>query len=431
MRRVLFCLVLSLSAHAATYHVAKNGSDASPGSSARPFLTIARAVRDLKAGDGVYVHAGTYREEVTIWRRKGTQAAPIAVHRFGNDTVAIDGSITLTDVAWLSLSGFEIRNSHDRALLLWNTRHVSVRWNTIHDVRRGGILASGDGRGRSSDVIIEGNTIRNTALENLPRTAREAWPQALAVVDTERAVIRGNHVYENYGEGIDAIRSSHVTIAENIVHSNYSVNVYLDNARDTIVDRNLVFNTPDARFYRFGRPAYGIAAANEKYRYQTPLRNLTITNNIVLWCRAAFTYGDYQAGGGLHGTLIAHNTFYASTEALLRIEGTTHDTTIVADNLLLATSGRAYTTRVPPGVTFRNNAWFGGDARTIAAGIGDVRADPRVVNAGGGSATDYQLTRDSPLIDQATPMGIRADYFGHARDDGKPDIGAHESVSRR
>lgn len=420
MRWVFLSFFVCSVARGATYHVAKSGSDANRGTSERPFATITRAVRDLKAGDAVYVHAGTYDEDVTIWRKKGTRAAPIKVHRFGTDAVAIDGAVVLSEVEWFSLSGFEIRNSHARGILLWNARHTVVRWNDVHDAVLGGILASG-----GADLTFEENTVRNTALENRARTMREGWPQALAVGGCDGVVIRKNHVFENYGEGIDAVRSNHVTIVENTVHSNFSVNIYLDNARDVIVDRNFVFSSGDKRFDRDGRPAHGIAAANETYPRPNPLRNLTITNNIVLWCRSGFTYGDYQSGGGLHATLIAHNTFYASTEALLQIAASKHDTTTVANNLFYTVGGRAYTTRATRGITFRNNAWFGGDENTIAVGTGDVRANPHLANAGGGRAADYQLTNESPLIGKGAGVGVRVDYFGNARD-GAPDVGAHE-----
>ncbi|HKR64026.1 MAG TPA: right-handed parallel beta-helix repeat-containing protein [Thermoanaerobaculia bacterium] len=401
MRWALLTLLVCASARGAIVHVAKSGNDANRGTSDKPFLTITRAVRDLKAGDGVLVHAGTYAETVTIWRKKGTQKAPIDIHRFANDAVIIDGGLTLNEVEWMSLSGFEVRNSRSRGIMLWHARHTSIRWMNVHDTFLGGILASD-----SSDIRIEGNTIRNTALQNRARTATQDWPQALAAGGCERVIIRDNHVFENYGEGIDAVRSNHVTIAGNTVHANYSVNIYLDNARDVVVDGNFVFSTHDTRFHRDDRPAHGIVAANERYTQPNPLRFLTITNNVVLWCRSGFAYGNYQAGGGLHATTIANNTFYASTEALMQIEDGAHDTTKIVNNLFYASGGRAYTKGIPRGIAFRANAWFGGDAKTIASGAGDVRADPRLVNAGGGRAADYDPRPDSPLV--APKIGARS-----------------------
>jgi hypothetical protein len=63
------CLgALTLAASAAEFHVAPNGSDANPGTMAKPFATVERA-RDAMRGQGggeVVVHGGTYVLQNTI-----------------------------------------------------------------------------------------------------------------------------------------------------------------------------------------------------------------------------------------------------------------------------------------------------------------------------------------------------------------------------
>jgi len=62
---VLMGVVLSAQfCEAATYYVAKNGNDSSPGTEVQPFLTISRGVSNLKAGDTLYVKNGTYAESL-------------------------------------------------------------------------------------------------------------------------------------------------------------------------------------------------------------------------------------------------------------------------------------------------------------------------------------------------------------------------------
>lgn len=63
----IFCLlymVLSISAYATEYHVAKSGNDKNPGTTEKPFLSIQAAANIAKAGDIVTVHEGIYRERV-------------------------------------------------------------------------------------------------------------------------------------------------------------------------------------------------------------------------------------------------------------------------------------------------------------------------------------------------------------------------------
>src|SRR3990172_3086259 len=49
-----------------TYYVAKNGSDLSPGTEEKPWLTIQKAADTILAGDTVYVKEGTYIEDITV-----------------------------------------------------------------------------------------------------------------------------------------------------------------------------------------------------------------------------------------------------------------------------------------------------------------------------------------------------------------------------
>ncbi|MBI4977688.1 MAG: right-handed parallel beta-helix repeat-containing protein [Spirochaetes bacterium] len=58
--------MITVSAAAAEYHVATNGSDGNNGTRDKPLLTIQKAADLMKAGDRCIVRAGTYRETVTI-----------------------------------------------------------------------------------------------------------------------------------------------------------------------------------------------------------------------------------------------------------------------------------------------------------------------------------------------------------------------------
>ena len=60
----LFFFLGSMTVHATTYYVATSGSDSYPGSQSQPFATIKRGISVLKAGDKLYIRAGTYRENI-------------------------------------------------------------------------------------------------------------------------------------------------------------------------------------------------------------------------------------------------------------------------------------------------------------------------------------------------------------------------------
>jgi parallel beta-helix repeat protein len=72
-----------------------SGSDANAGTADKPFKTIGRGVKELRPGDTLIVHGGTYREAVGI-ELVGTKDRPITVQAAPGQTVVIKGSEVVT-----------------------------------------------------------------------------------------------------------------------------------------------------------------------------------------------------------------------------------------------------------------------------------------------------------------------------------------------
>jgi parallel beta-helix repeat protein len=444
MRSLLggFLLLLSTSAHAATYYVATGGKPSNDGSIQRPLRTLGSAVAKLKAGDEVVVRGGVYRETVTIWEKTGRETAAIRVRAQQGEKVILDGTgsasngvIVVGRSAYVHVEGFEIRNGRNAGIYIYDSHHVEARENTVHDCGGHGINANSSGDvkpGTTHDIVIAGNVVYRCVLQNRAMTRKSSWMQAVSAIRANRVEISGNYVYENYGEGIDYILSDNGTIRGNRVRDNYSINLYLDNAQSTTVDANLIWCSANTGFYRGGEPPAGIAAANEKYKAQNPLNQLTISNNIVLRCHSGFSYSESEFGGGLHNTVITNNVFYNTDYASIWVRGrsSTHDTTVVANNVFYQKYNRVYASVPTAGLLFRNNSWFGGgDASTIKRGDHDLRTDPMLVNPGGADPADYKLKPGSPLIDAGSAEGaVPKDFYGTRRAGrGKGrDIGVHE-----
>jgi hypothetical protein len=87
----LAILLLSGNTWAVTYHVAQTAgaSDANPGTSLSPLVTIQAGVNKAQPGDTVLIHTGTYRESVIVGQA-GSAQAPITI------TAASDGQVTLS-----------------------------------------------------------------------------------------------------------------------------------------------------------------------------------------------------------------------------------------------------------------------------------------------------------------------------------------------
>jgi hypothetical protein len=217
------------------------------------------------------------------------------------------------------------------------------------------------------------------------------------------------------------------------LNDNYSVDIYLDQATEAVVDSNYVFNKRLTEFFRDNRPATGIQLANEDHSSTAnPLNNITISNNIVTGGWHCFHYGNYQRGGGLKNVSVVNNTCSGSDSHLIQIDQDTgHSNSRFLNNIFVQNSGKSIA-NVPAinGLTFSNNLWWGGASSPSSALVRsatDILANPSFVKAGGSAAKDYKLNQNSPAINKAQLLSLTQDFFGGLRPTtGNQDIGAHE-----
>jgi parallel beta-helix repeat protein len=426
-------VALSATADAATLYVSLSGNNANAGTLAAPFRTLNWAGAKAKAGDTVYVRGGVYNETVNIMAR-GTAAAPIIFRSYPGETAIYDGTglnttvlFSLNQTDYVTASNFEIRNASNIAVSGWMTTHTSFIDNVVHHAQRNGIYFGYDAPGSSSDATIKGNQVYNCVLENTAHAMNGGWASTLSIHHTERAVVENNKVWNNDGEAIAVILSNNVTVTRNETYDNFSQGVFLDNARNNVVDGNLIYSTGNTRYFRDGYPGMGIAIANESYDYSNPSTGNTIINNIIVNTRWGFLYGNFENGGGLKNTVIANNTFYKSSTELININQDTHANSVVQNNIFYQVGGTGVAVLQGTGVTFRNNHWYGGNPSGNTAGAGDVYGNPAFVNAGGVRAADYKLTASSMAIAKAIDLSstVRSDYFGKTRV-APFDMGAHQ-----
>lgn len=429
---VLALLSLAARASAAEWYVATTGNDASSGAITAPFRTVTKAATVARGGDVIHVRGGVYQEIVKI-SSKGTSTARIVFQSYPGEKAIIDGTgsaagtnlVQLTGAEYVDFSGFEVRNATRIGVCGWGGRGVRILNNDIHHSTRGGIYFGYSAWGSVSDVTITGNSVHDNVLENQYHTMSGGWAQAIGLQYTDRVQVTGNRIFRNDGEGIAFIQSDNGLARANEVADNFSVGIYLDNAQYTTVDANLIYSSGDSRYYRNGYPAAGIGSANESYSTSNPLTNLTITNNIIVDTRWGIYYGAYESGGGLKNSTIANNTLYKAATAMVWLEADSHAGNIIQSNIFYQSGGGVMLLGSAAGTTFRANNWYGGTPGA-ASGAGDVIADPRLVNAGGRTATDYKLTDLSPdLLSGLALAAITTDYFGTPRA-GLFDIGAHQ-----
>jgi chitodextrinase len=432
---VLFLTIFAVNASAKTIYVSLSGNDANNGAIGTPYRSINKASQVALPGDVVMVRGGVYFNTVGI-SSKGTANARITFQPYPGEKVTVDGTgtapatdlFTLYKAEYVDVVGFEVRNSTRIGINVYSCKSIRVRDNDTHHHIRNGIYIGASAMGVSSDIVIDGNQVHDTVLENENHVfVNGGWAGGLAFSKTKGGAITNNKVYRNYGEGLGTGLSTNVLVEGNEISDAYSGYIYIESSGYITVNKNFLYNTGDTRFYRNGHPGPGIGVANETWDIVLPEAgsNLTITNNIVNNTRWCFYYGSFDTGGGLKNSVIANNTFYRATDALIRISLDTHSGSLVTNNIFYQV-GNGMTQVAGAGVSYKNNLWYGGNPEPLANGAGDLYGDPQFVKAGGTTPADYKLRAISPAVHTGASTGApKTDYFGAIRTESF-DMGAHE-----
>ncbi len=121
-------------ARAATYVVdqaAPAAADGNPGTEERPFKTVQHAAAVVKAGDTVYVMAGTYSERVRV-KSSGAEGQPITFCAMPRRS-AVVGGFDL-QASYIRVEGFEITAEKPMTAVQLGGSRCEVLDNYIHDM---------------------------------------------------------------------------------------------------------------------------------------------------------------------------------------------------------------------------------------------------------------------------------------------------------
>ena len=107
----LFFLTLAASYTAAVdYYVSPSGNNAGNGSANSPWQTIQYAADLLRAGDTLYIKAGSYGEDL-VFRPSGTEENPIRVEAFDQYMVVVEGSMEFArGVSFVNVTRLTVRD---------------------------------------------------------------------------------------------------------------------------------------------------------------------------------------------------------------------------------------------------------------------------------------------------------------------------------
>lgn len=459
---VIVLSLMSLQALGREFYVATDGVDdyGRSGGLSDPYASLQFATwNGAGEGDTIYLRGGEYQWTDSQWidrSSSGTENAPLHIRPYNTESVTLDGSamsdnsLLVINSSHTIIEGLAVRNSRKSGISVWGgapgdtetgVSHVTIRNNVIHSSQEAGIFI---GHGLSDmtttqQITIEGNTVYHNCLSNEAHTSSGGWASAISSSQASHVQIRDNTVYENHGEGIGLCLTDQATVSGNEVHDNYGVNLYIDNSTNTRHEKNFVYSTGNADYYRDfhgqEQPAAGIQIANEDegYDFANPSKDNEIVNNIFVNNRSAFRYGDYQAGGGLDQILFACNTIYGASESVLHIDDVdsgTHNAARFVNNIFQRAGGEGMTEIGSPtdGLDFEHNLWHDVLPELIAQDAADLLTDPRFRQPGGLTPLDYLLLADSLAWGEGVALPeVLDDFFGTLRT-GNNYLGASATI---
>jgi parallel beta-helix repeat protein len=231
-----------------------------------------------------------------------------------------------------------------------------------------------------------------------------------------------------WGEGISCYEADHCTIEDNTVYDNWTVAMYLSDATNSLVQRNMIyFSSKPAIATRDGTNPGGIWLADEVSTVPRSVNNTIINNFIYNTDFEAFTWSSVPKSG-LNNVLIANNTIVegglltgsGGSDAIVNVASQIKNNIIFGSNSTVPSK---------TGLTFSNNNWKVTPA--AAKSTTDVTGDPQIARTGTTTPSTltsayFKISTTSPVIDHGTPLtAVKDDFFKTVRVT-TPDIGGHE-----
>jgi hypothetical protein len=389
----------------------------------------------------VYIHAGTYNEQVMFNLHSGTQVRRILFTNYPGETPVIDGAkltipngglLFLSRVNYIEIRGLRIINSNRAGIYAHSCSNIIIDNNSTRDTHSSGI-----GIWWSSYVWVENNEVVNARNAPYP----EGYEESISIANTMHFEVSYNDVSLDgvVGHlGNEAICTKDSRFGT--VHHNYAhdfepqggaiyVSAWKDLTGDIDVYSNQLRNTA------------GLAINSERGGV---VENINVFNNTVYgvgWAGIALnSTGADNGGNGLRRNVnIHHNTIYTiwgNEGAGIYIATNNIENITIRNNIVYVKkyNGQivAATPDIASKITPQYNLVYGSKfcpsdyPRCIEMGnwATNITADPMFIDL---NTPDLHLQPNSPAIDAGVDDGTRVDLDGIARPQGDGfDIGAFE-----
>jgi len=373
-----FSLIRSPQCRAASYYVAKTGSDGGTGTIGSPWLTIAYGLTRVGPGDTLFIRAGAYAESLgpngipsgSSW------SAPITVTAYPGESVTIRPSaggyiFKISSTGYLILKGLILDAANvNYALFLVNAAIAKV-----HHIR------------------LQDSEVKNSLLVGVYVGPDSSFNEFINLKVHHNPVSHGFY-----------INGTNNLIEHCDVHDNgkYGISVY-NGYMDSSADYNVV------RFNKIHDNSKA-EAANGGLGLTSGSGN-TAHNNLIWGNAGSGVLVNYRS----IGSRIYNNTIFNNSGGVASRFG-----------IYLGTEGGSSGADVRNNIVYQNadgNIVSGGQPNVILTN--NLTADPLFVNPG---AADFRLLSGSPAIDRGvTLLAYALDFEGTPRPLGAAfDLGAYE-----
>lgn len=350
-----FCVWAQAGTGGSHLYVSMTGSNANPGTEAKPFRTLQHAADVAKPGDTVDVRGGTYCQRLAVTTSGSATAGYITFESAPGEKAILDGGclfpkdgpsamIALHNVSYIKIEGFEVRNyktNNPKSVpfgirIYGHGSHIELLHNDVHSIEQLYQGLNRVGSGANGFGIAVYGTDAKTPISDLTIAGNQV--HGLHTGSSESLVLNGNvahfeivrnRVYDNNNIGIDVIgfeptadnpkvdRARDGVVAENVVYDISSEGnpayglspkgrgdpssdgIYVDGGTHVVIERNIVHNTD-----------FGIEMASEHFGRKTSY--IIARNNLVYFCHdAGISIGGYgRFRGGSSHIMVVNNTLY-------------------------------------------------------------------------------------------------------------------------
>ena len=455
---------------AATYYVSLTGNDANPGTDpALPWRHIQKAMDSATPGSTVNVLPGKYNERLVVNVSGNATEGFITFQASGKAVISAKGLpgadvISINNRNYVKIIGFEIRDnlrvSNGSGIRLTEANSfIEIRNNRITNMKGTsamGITVYGTEPTRGiTNLLIDGNEIFKI---------QPALSEALVLNgNVSNFSVTNNYIHHVNNIGMDfiggegrspdpatdvtrngVVAGNRITRATHKGGGRDAAGIYVDGARDIVVERNFTWRNDAGIIVNALNPA--------RVATGIVVRDNVIANNN----RAGLSIGGPDTGGGsVQGSTFTHNTLYRNDAKKtgggeIRVMFASNN--LIANNIVSGRRGALLLNALPTAGpnTSNHNLFFSPDGPTRArfawggpaitgfnafraASLQDatsVFANPLLVRPG---TTDAHVRPTSPALNAGDPLfapGIgETDIDGQPRlQGGRVDIGADEAA---